>query len=295
MTALWSTEPEPRRTTADTTERPSAPPADCRRLLACADLIPAARPALLRLLQTLEDPRSSASDVARDAGGDVKVTSRLMRLANSAYFGRSGRVSSLQEAVTVVGFETVRAMTVAVAANLSSDPSSLPPLFWQRAALSATGAALAAPAVHAAPQEAFCVGLLADIGAALMFADSPHVYRNAGRTCDTDIIAEEIRTFGASHADLGRILADNWLFPQHLSAAIGDHHQPVDSSSLPLRRALAAGLDLAGRILAEDHGMLFTAAEGPTAEESGDPEILQLQMEQTRRDAAPLLEGLLDA
>ena len=98
-----------------------------------------------------------------------------MKLANSAYFGMRGRVTSLQFAVTVVGFTTVRTMATVALTNLD-DESRLPEDFWTSRTSLALAAASLAPRFGERPQDALCIGLLAQMGAALLHHNDPEGY-----------------------------------------------------------------------------------------------------------------------
>jgi HD-like signal output (HDOD) protein len=265
-------------------------------LLARVEKLPAARPAVLRLLQVIDDPDTGSADVAKSAGADYKLAGRLMKLANSAYYGLGGRVSTLQMAVTVVGFDTVRAMAVAVAADLPNDPSLLPPLFWERAAVTAVASGVAATRVGAKSPEAFCAGLLVDIGMALLFTTDRAVYEKLpAEAGSAQLLAAERARFGVDHPELARRLVDSWLFPARLSQVIGDHHLPVDAGSDPLRLAVAAGQEMADRILSAEHGYpqqptpLASLTGGKVDEVSGEHLLAA-----AAADAHPLIECLQD-
>ena len=98
-----------------------------------------------------------------------------MRLANSAYYGLSGRVRTVTFAVTVLGFTTVRSLALTAAAGVGGgDP--VPPGFWRRSACTAVAAGeLARPLGLHAP-DAFCLGLLSGIGQALLHHADPAGY-----------------------------------------------------------------------------------------------------------------------
>src|SRR5689334_19249960 len=92
--------------------------------------IPPHRAAMGRVLAVLDDPGSSASDVARAATPDAGFCARLLRFANSAYFGLSGQVGSVERAVATVGSSVVRSLAVSTAAGLLGNDEVLPDGFW---------------------------------------------------------------------------------------------------------------------------------------------------------------------
>jgi HD-like signal output (HDOD) protein len=248
------------RTAAPSTTSVSAPSAartaraapEVEELLERVEKMPAARPAVMRVLQLVDDPDCGAADLANAAGVDIALTGRILKLANSAYYGLSGRIGSLAFAVAVIGFETVRALAVAVASELPSDPALLPPDFWTTSAYTAVAAGTVAGQVGARQPEAFSVGLLADLGAALLFQTSPEAYLAlplAGP--GAALMAAEKDVFGITHPQAGRRVLEAWQLPEVLTAVIGTHHDALTPTAEPLQRAFACGHELSRRIMAE--------------------------------------------
>ena len=77
--------------------------------------------AAMRLLWMLEDPRTSAADLGRLIESDPALSTQVIRLANTAFYGLSGKVSSAWRAVTVLGLATVRAIATTSAFDLFSE------------------------------------------------------------------------------------------------------------------------------------------------------------------------------
>jgi HD-like signal output (HDOD) protein len=264
-------------------------------LLARHEQLPPRAAAAARVLRYADDPDTSAQDLARVIGTDPVFAARVLRVANSTYYGLSGRVSTLPFAVSVVGFQTVRSLAVVAAAGLD-DPDGAPPGFWDAAALTATGAELVAPLVGADAGDAFCVGLLHLIGAALL-----HQHRPLDRVClpfaedpEAALAAEE-DGYGISHDQVGARVLTAWHFPEHVCELIGRHHKPVLPHDVPLARAL-----FIARILA--HGLLVgegVPARGAAEQFSwltdgrlGETELIGVLERMADRSAA-LLQGLV--
>ena len=224
-------------------------PALVDRLAGELERLPAAREAALRTMQVVDNPQAGAADVAAVAGLDPALTARILRLANSAYYGLCGRVGTTTFAVTVVGFSTVRSLAAVAAAGLAG-PDDLPPGFWRRAAAVAAATSLVAPRVRAEVPEAFCVGLLHDLGVALLRAHDRALHervqeRIAARPGPWARVREEVRAYGGTHADLGAHVLRIWSFPDEICGAVAGHHSAPAASHAPLLRALLAGLVLA--------------------------------------------------
>lgn len=215
-------------------------------LLLELERLPPARGAALRVVQLIDDPDSSSEDVAVAARVDAALTARMLRMANSAYYGMSGRVSSASFAVTVIGFQTVRSLAAMAAAGFAAD-SDLPPGFWARGAATASGTALLARRVGADVAQSFCAGILHDLGTALLWRCN--VERQAALLARTTAMQPahvlELHEYGATHASLCADVLTSWSFPQELCVAIGRHHDPPSVGATPLRRALQGAIALA--------------------------------------------------
>lgn len=215
-------------------------------LLLELEQLPPARAAALRVVQVVDDPDSGAAEVAKAAASDPALTARMLRMANSAYYGLSGRVSSASFAVTVVGFATVRSLAAVSAAGFVGD-GDLPPGFWARGAATAAGTALLARRVGADPSEGFCVGILHDLGTALLFRHDREVQAAlmARATREQPVHRMEQALYGATAASLCADVLSSWHFPDELCAAIGRQHEPPSVGGTALRRALQGGIALA--------------------------------------------------
>ena len=98
--------------------------------------------AALRILKMVDDPRASAAALGRLVEIDPGLSTKVMRLANAPYYGLSGKVASAAQAVVLLGFSTVRALTASATAGLLvDDQPSGPAGFWTHAVMTACGAA----------------------------------------------------------------------------------------------------------------------------------------------------------
>ena len=145
------------------------------RVLATIDSMASQRPVAARIVTATNSDDVSARELSRVLATDVALAGRVMKLANSATFGMRGRVDSLQFAVTVVGFTTVRTMATVALTDLD-DESRLPDDFWATTTCLALAAASVAPRFGLRAQDALCVGLLAELGTALLYLNDPDGY-----------------------------------------------------------------------------------------------------------------------
>jgi len=202
--------------------------------------------AAMRLLWMLEDPRTSAADLGRLIESDPALSTQVIRLSNTAFYGLSGKVSSAWRAVTVLGLATVRAIATTAAFDLFSEKGrSVPDDFWPHSVTTAAAAAAIARRVGVQPNDAFSAGLLHDLGSALVFRRAPRRYDAVLELLAADPtltrVEAEQQEFGATHAEVGAAALGVMRFPADMVEAIGSHHtHPSEITSLIGRVLVAA-------------------------------------------------------
>jgi HD-like signal output (HDOD) protein len=215
-------------------------------LVAEMEALPAHPTAAMRVLFLAENPNSSASHLGGVVGTDPSLTAKIMKVANSAYYGLSGRVASATFAITVLGFDTVRAIAAATAAGITGDSGTLPDGFWSHAASCAVACSLVSPRLSIRAPEGFSLGLLHDIGAALLHRSlGPLPVEAPSETANAARVALEQQLWGIDHATAAARVLAAWWFPQELTRALAAHHGPLAEAGTPLARALIAGEALA--------------------------------------------------
>lgn len=254
------------------------------------DKLPARADVATRVLGVADDPDSSAVDLARAVGADPALASRTLALANSAYYGLSGRVASMDFAVSVIGFDTVRALALTLAAGLDR-PGAVPDRFWEQAATCAAAASVLAPSFGASAPEAFCLGLLHTIGSAFLHQVLPLPALCLPFPADAAQLAERERDmYGYGHAAVGAQVLAQWNFPSPMCALIANHHDELAPDAPPLARVLEASRTCADLILTE--------AE-PDSTPAADPALPSFAttalLAQIREKAAPLRSSLTSA
>ncbi|RBY90912.1 histidine kinase [Blastococcus sp. TF02A-26] len=209
----------------------------------------AQKPVAAQIVSVANSDDTSARALADILAADVALASRVMKLANSAYFGMRGRVGTLQFAVTVVGFTTVRTMATVALTDLD-DESRLPEDFWRSTTSVALAASLLAPRFGERPQDALCLGLLAQVGVALLHHNDPEGYRElvAEEPTFPGRRAAEVRRYGISGMRLTSVALEQWGFPHGMVAPLSavDDRSSTDGALLRCAFELAARLTQAG-------------------------------------------------
>ncbi len=202
-----------------------------------------------RVLESVEDPEASVAAIATVVSLDPGLSTRILRLANSAaHAGREPAVS-VERAVMLLGIHTVRAIVAAGAFPLFRDDVDLGPHdFWGHALSVAAAASAAAPALGVSPDEAFTVGILHDIGRAVQHFGDREAFDALGRRWEpSSLLQRERAAFGSDHAHIGADAAARWGFPESLVEAIRDHHSPPRTVGR-LTRVVMIGEAVAARL-----------------------------------------------
>jgi HD-like signal output (HDOD) protein len=246
------------------------------RLVADMERLPVMHAAAMRVIAVGSDPEASAGDLADALSRDPSLLARVLRLANSAYYGVASTVRSPLVAVSLLGFPTVS--SIAAAGLAVNEDAPVPDGFWEQAAETAVLARLLAPTFGAHTADAFSVGLLHDLGGALLYRADPDGYVLLPDEPQERLAAERDR-YGMTHAEVGERVLGAWKLPADLASAVGSHHDPVVADTAPLTRTLAVAaamvhggdavptvVDLAdGQVAALNTSTLRANAEGEAA------------------------------
>lgn len=204
---------------------------------------------VMKVLDMTNNTRATTQELEEVIGQDQGLTSKVLTLANSSYYGLPRRVSSLREAVMFLGFRAVRniAMTAScynMFIGKSDSQSLLKRRIWKHSVdTSLLTRLVCAFAPDVVPDEAFAAGLLHDIGKTVLEQYYPQATLQVVHTAERLGIrhheAEE-QILGFNHADLGLALALHWNLPTVLAEALGYHHYVPAASVAPRLVAVVA-------------------------------------------------------
>lgn len=190
-----------------------------------------------RVMQTVNDPTTSAADLNRLISGDAALAGKVLRLVNSSYYGFPRRVSTITHAVVILGFNTVRNLTTALGVFTAFDPGSIPTAldrdrFWAHSLATAIAAGVIGKRKNIpakAVEEVFVGGLLHDIGKLFLdqyFPDQYAIALKLAYAAKISIWDSEKTALGIGHALVGKRIAEKWKLPPSLTSMISLHHQP---------------------------------------------------------------------
>lgn len=194
---------------------------DIESVLRSLDQMASQRPVAAQIVATSNNDNTGAHDLAAVLGADVALAAKVMKLANSAYFGLSGKVTGLPFAVTVVGFNTVRAIATVSLSGIDG-AEVLPAGFWDASVHLAAAAGSLGPAFQETTADAMCLGLLAQLGAALLHHTDVDGYDQlvVATGLGQERFIAEVRRYGISTPQLTAEALQQWHFPAAMVGAL---------------------------------------------------------------------------
>ncbi|MHB8902787.1 MAG: HDOD domain-containing protein [Thermoguttaceae bacterium] len=212
----------------------------------------------VRTLQMIDDPRSSASELATVIGSDPALAVRVLRAANSSFCGLSQRVDGLDHAVVLLGFREIRSLAftahVAKLFRKTSGHGSYrrQELWHHMVSVAVVARHLARICQAVSPEEAYLAGLLHDVGIVLLdqTLHGPFCQVVDSLAEDTSAVSVENAILGFDHASLGQYALRAWGLPGFLVDAAAYHHQPLEcgEQSRPLVSSVALANSLCHRM-----------------------------------------------
>ncbi|MDB5918974.1 MAG: Histidine kinase [Massilia sp.] len=211
------------------------------------------------LISTFGQDDVSVGELGAQVSKDQALTAKTLRLANSSFYGLQCKVRTIDQAIAVLGFDSVRALVTSagIIGNFSRlDGGAFDfAAFWRHAIGTALCAKSLARLAKCNQEFAFVSGLLHDIGRLVLVTGFPEQYGDViahGVANDCDMLDAERAVLRLDHAVVGRALAEHWKFPAPIQRAIGNHHAPApaDLGDIPsvvhVADAIVHALDLAG-------------------------------------------------
>jgi putative nucleotidyltransferase with HDIG domain len=201
--------------------------------LAAVKSFPTIPETIRKLDEALQDPETAMEHVAKIIMQDPVLTAKLVKIANSSYFGQREKISSIQKAISILGLTLIKQLTLNTSIlssftgtkkNVNRQP------FWQHSAGVAVCAKLLSKDFGVSvnqQDELFTIGLLHDIGKVVTEQYFPAEYNAIVNLADSEKLfywEAEQKVLGLTHAETGRWVTKLWNFDLKISNVIGYHH-----------------------------------------------------------------------
>ncbi|MCM2281325.1 MAG: HDOD domain-containing protein [Bdellovibrionaceae bacterium] len=206
------------------------------------DELPTLPAIVYELSKVISDPMSSTRDIENIMANDQSMTTKVLKLANSAYYAIPGGVSSLQRAIAYIGYDAIHQLVLSasiIEALAVKAPSNFDlNQFWKHAVGVGMASETIARFVHyKTPSDLFTAGLVHDIGKVATYLVAPDLLLQAiQRAAEKGLSLYEVEgEFGLPrHTQVGNLLASRWNLPSQIRAVVLHHHQadPQDRPAL---------------------------------------------------------------
>ena len=190
-----------------------------------------------RVIRITADSDTSTEQLQNLIRTDQALTSQILKVANSAMFGRMREVSTLTQAILTLGFSTTRSVVLASSVKnlFTRGPAGLQErILWEHALVTAlTGSAFSKAMRFPIAEEVFLAGLMHDIGKSVMFLKFPESYGTVLRNLQEDGgdgLSMELDTFGFDHAMVGEALLASWNLSEGIEVVARWHHDPLQAA-----------------------------------------------------------------
>ena len=197
--------------------------------------LPALPTIAMEIVDLVDNPKTSASKLGKLISTDQALTAKVLKIANSPFYGFPRKISTIDFAIIVLGYDALKEIVISISLVSSlqkkSDAMFDAKAFWDHAIMSGVLARrLARDLGYRVSGEVFVGGLLHDMGVSVLhrYFKSEHK-RIVEIIRETDLTALEAEesVLGVTHAEVGGWLAERWNLPNHLVEAISMHHTPT--------------------------------------------------------------------
>jgi putative nucleotidyltransferase with HDIG domain len=206
---------------------------DVGKVLDRIQKLPSPPTLVMEILENFDNENVDITTLVNKIARDQAIVARVMRVANSPFFGLSGQIGSISEAISVLGINNLRGL-VMTAGIINAFPRLETGFdwmaFWRHSIATAVCAKVLARHVGMNPETAFTAGLLHDIGKLVMGVYFPQAFIQLHEVNDGDSMESlqaERAALGFDHAALGGEVAKRWHFPLAIRQAVELHHTTI--------------------------------------------------------------------
>jgi HD-like signal output (HDOD) protein len=201
----------------------------------------------IKINEAVNNPRSSIKDISEIISGDPGLTSRLLRLVNSAFYGFPSKIETVNRALLMVGMQQMRdlALATSVMSLFKGIPGHLVSMesLWRHSVACGLAARMLATVRQSGTnvELLFTAGIIHDIGRLVIYKKIPETAQEMIIRCRDSkepLYLVEKEVLGFDHSDLGRMLAQSWNLPPSLEEVLACHHFPQEAKQYPVETGL---------------------------------------------------------
>ena len=222
-----------------------------------------------QLIAALRDPDVDSRTIGEALSQDPVLSAKVLRLANSSFFGGKRSMASIDAAVALIGVSALNRLIIAcgVSASFGAIPGIDLPTFWRDALIAATAANKLSPRLGADAEEAYVCGLLHATGHLILCQTYPEIadlmFTGFATVRGAELAEIELGAFGIDHPAVGAMWVETLGFPQSVADTIRDAAHAPAITDKPLVLALRGGCVLASTIALQGDVAAALAALAP--------------------------------
>lgn len=195
----------------------------------------------MEVVELVDNPKTSASKLGKVISSDQALTAKVLKIANSPFYGFPKKISTIDFAIIVLGFDALKEIVISISLVSSlqkkSDTFFDAKTFWDHSISTGVVARrLARDLGYRISGEVFVGGLLHDMGVSVLHRYFNNEFQRIieiTRETDLNVLEAEESVMGVSHGDVGGWLAERWNLPEHLAESIAFHHTPSKAKINP--------------------------------------------------------------
>jgi putative nucleotidyltransferase with HDIG domain len=195
-------------------------------------ILPTLNSIIIELFRVMNDQNSSFNQIFNILRYDQAISSKIISIANSAYYNRGGKISNLERAMIVIGFDEIKNIVMCLAYlkgilnQWKLSQQDLAHLWRHSLAVAYAAKILSSATMVDEPEKAFTVSILHDIGKVIFytFGDQYRKAAEEARKGGREIHTLEKDIFGIDHQEVGYFISMKWRFPEEFLTVIRGHH-----------------------------------------------------------------------
>ncbi len=203
--------------------------------------LPALPTVAMEVVEMVDNPKTSASRLGKVISTDQALTAKVLKIANSPFYGFPRKISTIDFAIIVLGYDALKEIVISISLVSSlqkkSDQFFDAKGFWDHSiAAGVLARRLARDLNYRVSGEVFVGGLLHDMGLSVLHRYFRPEFKRIveiARETDLTFLEAEESVLGVTHAEIGGWLAERWNLPDHLVEAVACHHAPAKATKNP--------------------------------------------------------------
>ena len=210
--------------------------ADIEKIIEMMESVKVLKNVALKVFQMANDPLATANDITEVVEGDDYLSTLVLKVANSSYYGNAGKVKSINEAVVLLGFTGIKSIAVAASLMVRKDDGTVKKTeiivrerLWRHAISTAIAAKFIAEEMDFKDHGlCYITGMIHDIGRLAIFQYDEKIYHsieNYSREKGITLTDAETAITGLDHAQIGAMILHKWAFPDPIVQTVAYHHK----------------------------------------------------------------------